>query len=86
MRDRAMHNGYLYQVLLRVFNSFGNGFLNFLCLSQSMSYHSIFIAYYHQRGETECAAAFCCFYNTVYGYNFIFQFLVAGFYFDYVIL
>ena len=79
MRDRTMHDGNVYQVLLRIFNTLGNCFLHFLGLTQAMSDHTILVADYDQCGETECPAAFCRFYHAIDRHHLFLQLQIAGF-------
>src|ERR1700753_756206 len=63
--DRTMHHRNLDQILLRIFDTLGNGFLDFLSLAQTMTDNTALIADYNQCREAECPAAFCCFNNTI---------------------
>ncbi len=79
-----MHYRNFDQVLLCIFNSFGDSFLYFFGLTQTMTNHTILIANNHQCRKTESTTTFGCFYHTVDGNNFIFQFQVACFYSVYI--
>ena len=72
-----MHDRNFDQILLCIFNSFGNGFLNFFCFSETMTHNTIFISHHHQSRKTESTSTFCCFNNTVNGNHFFFQFQVS---------
>jgi hypothetical protein len=80
VRDRAFHNRNLDQVFLCIFDTLGNGFLNLFGFTEAMANHPVLITYNHECRETKSTSAFGCFYHTVDGNNFFFQFKVAGFY------
>src|SRR5258708_5460620 len=77
VRDRTMHDRNFYQVLLCIFNTLGNSFLNFLGFTQTMTNYSSFITDYHQCRETECTATLGCLYNTIDSNHFFFQFKIT---------
>jgi len=79
MRNGSMHDRYLYQVLLRIFDTLGNGFLDFLGLTQTMADHTILVTDYHQSREAECTATLGCLYHAIDRNHLFLQFQIAGF-------
>ncbi len=71
----------LDQVLLRVVDTFGDGFLHFLGFTKTVAHYTVLVTYNYQRGKTESTAAFGGFGNPVDRYNLFFQLQIASFYF-----
>ncbi len=81
MWNGALHYWYADKILLSVVNTLRDGFLHFLSLTETMSYHASAIAYNYEGREGECAATLCCFHNTVDGHHFVSKLQLAALYF-----
>src|SRR5690606_41808772 len=78
VRNSTVHNRNPDQVLFGILNTFGDGFLNFFSLTQSMAYYTIFISHYNKSRKTESTASFGSFHHAIDGYNSFFKFQVRS--------
>ena len=59
--NRAFDDRNFYEVFLGVIDAFGDGVGYFIGLAQTITHHTVSIAYHHDGGETETATAFTTF-------------------------